>query len=152
MKKFVYVIVCLGLLSACVKEPDSSTYNSSEIGVSQTVEYGVIVSSRPVTVANNESGVGGLAGAGMGAAAGSAIGNGSGSIVAAIGGAVIGGVVGHMAEKNMTNHNGIEYTIKQKDQEIIVAQLVDAKNPVIPNGKKVKIIKSGTRTRIVTAN
>src|SRR3990167_2999579 len=96
IKKFVtamsIALLSVVMLSGCAQNVSSDTYTAEDMGRANKAEPGVIISKRAVNIDNN-SGVGGLAGAGTGAAAGSAIGGSiQGSLIGMICGALVGGI------------------------------------------------------------
>lgn len=120
--KNILKLLCITLpflfLSACTNDLSPNTYNTDSVGQASRVEPGVIVSMRNVKIDQNTD-MGGLAGAGAGAAAGSAIGgSGEANIIGAIGGAVIGGLAGNYAEKHINKENGVEYIVKLKNGSV----------------------------------
>lgn len=114
------------VLSGCAQNVSSDTYSAQDMGRANKAEQGVIISKRAVNVDNN-TGVGGLAGAGAGAAAGSAIGGSTqGNIIGALGGAIIGGLAGNAIDKGINHHAAFEYIVKlKKGSTVSVVQTAD---------------------------
>lgn len=134
------------VLSGCAQNVSSDTYTSQDMGRAHKAEQGVIISKRAVSVDNN-SGAGGLVGAGAGAAAGSAIGGSTqANIIGAIGGAVIGGLTGNAIDKSMNHHQAFEYIIKlKKGSTVSVVQTCDEQFAI----RQHVIVIYGHLTRIV---
>jgi outer membrane lipoprotein SlyB len=147
MRKLALCLTLLAAFTTGCSNVSTNTYQTAEAGVARKVVHGTIVSKRNVMI-NNSSDVGGTAGAVGGAVAGSAIGGSTRSnIVGAIGGAVVGGIVGQAIDKSVNCQNGIEYIIRLKkdDSLIAISQANDLKLCV---GQKVLIIYGAT-TRVI---
>ena len=98
-------------------------YSAGEARSVETVQYGSVVSVRPVRINGDQAPVGTIAGAGVGGLLGSAVGHGNGSIAGAILGAVGGGLAGNAIEHNATTHNGEEVVVRlDNGQTIAVVQ------------------------------
>ena len=141
------LVICLGL-NACAQNVSPNTYTTSDVGVASKVKKGVILSRRAVSVDNN-SGVGGLAGAAAGATAGTMVGGSAATtVLGAIGGAVVGGVGGNMIDKGINHHQAYEYIIKlDGGQMISVTQVEDTQLQVHQH----ILVVYGLMTRIIPA-
>lgn len=154
MKKiclFTMLFSFLGCMMACTHNVSPNTYEACEAGVASEVVSGVVIGKRPVKIdANNNSGVGELAGAGIGAVAGSSMSSHSrGSLAGAIGGAILGGVVGNSVTKAVSTHKAYEYIINLNNGSTIsIAQVQEAEFEM---GQRVLVIY-GSMTRIVADN
>ncbi len=146
----VFLATVVLALSGCMSDLTGTTYSRQEARQMQVVKFGTIAEVRLVKLEGTESGVGTLAGgAAGGIAAGSNVGSGSGSAVAAIAGAVAGGVLGNMAEKKLTEKQGVELTVRLEDGTYVsVVQQADANAPFTP-GDRVKILSQGSASRVV---
>lgn len=117
----------------------------------ETVLDAVVLSSRPVQVEGNQSGLGAAAGGAVGGIAGSTIGSGRrDSQVGAVLGAVAGAVVGNTVERMGTRENAVEILVQLRGGErraIVQAQGSEALQP----GDAVVIVTSGSRVRVVKA-
>lgn len=148
--KLISLIISLLMMSlaltSCSNNVSPNTYTSSQVGVANQVKKGVVVSKRAINIDNN-SGMGGLAGAAGGAAAGSMVGgNTAVSIIGAIGGAVAGGLIGNTADKKLNAHQGYEYIVKLQNGKII--SVTQAEDTTIQVKQRVLVIY-GSMTRIV---
>lgn len=140
------VIFSLSMLTACAPNLSSGSYTGSQVGVANKTVTGTIVGKRVVQIDNN-SGMGGLLGAGAGAVAGSAIGGGArANILGGIGGAVAGGLIGNAVDKGIHSQQGFEYIIKvSQNNTISVTQAADTNLSV---GQKVMVIY-GNPVRVI---
>lgn len=152
MKKIYLVFTSLLLslsLVGCAQNLSPNSYYGHEVNASSTVKKGVIVSRRAVNV-NNNTGVGGLAGAATGAAAGSMIGgNPAVNIIGAIGGAVVGGLAGNAIDSGVNRHQGIEYIIKLNDGNMV--SVVQVQQGIFNVHQRVMVL-FGHTTRIIPDN
>jgi outer membrane lipoprotein SlyB len=116
------VLVPVALLAACTSYSPQE-YRTGEARSIENVQYGAVVSVRPVRLSENPSGVGTVAGAAVGGLLGNTIGHGGGSIAGAILGAVGGGLAGNALEHGVTAQNGEEVVVRlDNGQTIAVVQ------------------------------
>lgn len=130
-------VLILFALTACAPKPGQDVYKESEVGVSKAVEYGTVKKVREVQIQAKNTGVGTLAGAGVGAGAGSYVGSGSGNSWATAGAAVAGAVIGTVAEREMNDRTGLEYTLLMQNGE--TKTIVEEADQVFPIGQKVSL-------------
>jgi len=100
MKKCLIVLllsVTTGL-AGCASNLSGDSYSRSEARRAQQVEYGEIISLRPVQIEGTKTPVGAGAGAVVGGIGGSTLGGGKGSAIMAVIGAVAGGMAGAAVE------------------------------------------------------
>ena len=152
MRKYnllILLLVCLFCVG-CAQNISPNNYNADEVGTASHVVKATVVSERPVKI-DNQSGVGGVAGATSGAVAGSAIagGNVRGNIVGAVGGAVVGGVVGTVIDKSIHKEQGKEYILRLKNKSLVSVVQIDALSLHV--GQHVLIIYGGM-TRVIPDN
>ncbi|MCS3456711.1 glycine zipper 2TM domain-containing protein [Aeromonas rivuli] len=104
----------------------------------QTVNYGTIVSTRPVKIQAEENSILGTIGGGVvGGLLGSTIGGGTGRSIAAAGGAIAGAAAGKAAGDKLNQVDGVELEIKQDNGgSIVVVQKAD---PSFQPGAKVRL-------------
>ena len=115
MKKLIPLLIAAALLVGCAQTGKyaGSSYSGSEARRGATTRTGTVIAIAPVTINDNNSGVGSLAGAGLGAlAAGTSIGAGNGAIAAGVVGGLIGLVAGNAIESQMNTHNAARITIR----------------------------------------
>ena len=140
------------MLSACTSDFSGTSYRAGEIRQMQVVRFGTVTEVQPVKLETGEGEIGTLTGAAVGGIAGSNVGKGKGSMVGAIAGAVAGGVLGNMAEKKITNKQGLEITVRLDDGSYVsVVQQADA-NVYFSAGDKVKVLSQGSSSRVVKTN
>jgi outer membrane lipoprotein SlyB len=113
----------LALTAACASL-NPQDYSAREARSVEAVQYGSVVSVRPVRInGGDQAPVGTLAGAAVGGLLGSTIGHGGGSAAGAILGAVGGGLAGNAIQRNGTAQNGEEVVVRlDNGQTIAVVQ------------------------------
>lgn len=141
------VISVVVLVSGCASAPNNHTFSSSQAGVAQSVEWGVVQSLRPVTIQNDQRGIATGTGAVLGGIAGSTLGSGTRANTAgAVGGAVAGGAAGNALAAGTTA--GVEITVKL-DQSGNSLAVVQAGSPnEFRVGDKVRVTSGGGTTRV----
>ena len=127
-KRATLVVAMTAALGACASSQvgGGNTVSRDATRSAATVEYGVVIDARQVTIEGTRSGVG------------------------AATGAVVGGLIGDAVEEGVTSQKGIEYTVRlDRGGVITVAQGAD---PIIPRNARVQVIygRDGS-TRIVQA-
>jgi outer membrane lipoprotein SlyB len=135
MKKFLVLVLCVGVLSACSKQatldPNALTYKESQSIVS--TQRGVVISVEQATVHIGGRDDAGVAGAVLGGLAGSQVSSGSGRDVAIVVGALGANYLG----KKLTEKNELAfvYTIEKKDGGIITVSqtgsMINIGSPVL---------------------
>ena len=145
---FSATFMMLMLLTACASNLGGASYQRGEVGTMQNVEYGTIVSLRPVKIEGTKSGIGTAAGAVAGSVAASGASGGKTGTVAAVIGAVLGGLAGSAMEEGMTRSDGVEFGLKMDDgREISLVQALTP-NEVFSVGDTVRVIYNGGRARV----
>ncbi|OPZ79164.1 MAG: Outer membrane lipoprotein pcp precursor [Alphaproteobacteria bacterium ADurb.Bin438] len=141
------MMMTLALLMGCTGlGTTNTTYSRNEVGTESTVEYGVIVAIDPVTVEEEDTGVGTLAGAGLGAVAGSMLGGGTRSNLAGgIVGGLAGGIAGRQTEKAIMKGTSYRFMVEKDNGKTVSIIQSNEKNFNI--GDNVLIIK-GKQTRL----
>lgn len=152
MKRAFAALALTGALAALVgcttTSPDVVSRNEAQR--LSTVQDGVVLSSRPVVVDGNQSGLGGVTGAVVGGVAGSGIGGRRDHAVGGVIGAVVGGVVGNAAERLGTREDAVELLIQLKNGER--RSVVQAKgNETLNPGDSVIIVTTGGKVRVTRA-
>ena len=121
-------------------------YSSSQARTAQSVQFGTIVSVRPVRIQAESSGiVGGLGGAVVGGLLGSTIGGGTGQDIATAGGAIAGAAVGKRIEDSMNQVDGVEMEIQREDGSRVVVQRA---NPRFQPGVRVRMVGSNSNMTV----
>ncbi|HYG05739.1 MAG TPA: glycine zipper 2TM domain-containing protein [Stenotrophomonas sp.] len=133
-------------LAGCATHSTPSTFNRSEVGRAQSVEWGVIQNVRAVTIQNDSRGVATGTGAVLGGIAGSTIGGSSRANAAgAVAGAVAGGAAGNAMSRSA--RAGVEITVRlESGRTIAVTQ--DGNPADYRVGDRVQVASDGVTTRI----
>lgn len=122
-------------------------YSSSQARTAQSVQFGTIVSVRPVRIQAESSGiVGGLGGAVVGGLLGSTIGGGTGRDIATAGGAIAGAAVGKKIEDSVNQVDGVEMEIQREDGSRIV--VVQRANTRFQPGVRVRMVGSNSNMTV----
>ena len=135
-------------VAGCAPERTNTTYSAADVGRTQQVSYGAIVSMRPVTVRGQQTGVGAMGGAVAGGVLGSYIGGRDprANLVGAVGGAIVGGIAGNAVEKSATTGQAVEFII-QEDNAPQPISVVQTNDDNFHPGERV-IVSRGARTRL----
>jgi outer membrane lipoprotein SlyB len=136
-------------VAAC-SHPSSTTYGETEVGQAIETAPGSVVSSRIVNVSDEP----GLIGAGAGAAVGAVGGNlavaGPVGLLVAIVGGLVGAGIGYIAEKQMKDHDGIEYVLEMDDGRLVtLVQNRESDEQPLPGGARVLIQLNGQYARVM---
>ena len=151
MTKKIVLFFSILFLAAC-ETPSQNVYDFREAGRSVLVDFGTIVSVRPITIKGPNTGAGATTGAVMGGLAGSHIGSGRGQIAGAAAGILVGAVAGAIAEEQIQKKKGIEYTIvTEKGKVMTIAQYYKQDEPVLPENARVMVQTSGSYQRVLPA-
>jgi len=146
MIKKILLMFGLAMFVVGCSENLSPDYTASDIGVSSKVMSGIIVGKRAVKIDNNSS-VGGIAGATAGAAAGSMLGDRTATkVIGGVGGAVVGGFAGNQVDKSLSRSTGYEYLVKLENGKTVA--IVQSEDMQFAVDQHVLVI-SGRKTRIV---
>ena len=121
-------------------------YRTSEERQVQRVEYGTVVSVRPVKITEDSAPVGTIAGAAVGGLLGSQIGHGSGRTLGAVVGAVGGGMAGNAIEHKMNDHDGEEITVRLDNGSTVA--VVQGGSADLRPGDRVKVLSGGRSARV----
>jgi len=141
-------IVGVGLVG-CMAQTTDPMVPRAHVGVAAELTQGRVISSVPVTIEGDDSGIGTMGGAGMGGASGvvAAGGGGTEAIIASAVGAVAGAVVGRTVEERVTRKAGQRVTIRLDDGKIIeVVQAAD--EGVFLEGDRVNVAIGAGVTRV----
>lgn len=113
--KFVAPVFCAITLAlgGCASSLGPQTVSRSDIGSSNAIFEGTIVTATPIQVRGSNTGTGATIGAVGGGLAGSQVGGrNSTQALGALGGAVLGGLLGHAAEGAAGRSQGVSYLIR----------------------------------------
>jgi outer membrane lipoprotein SlyB len=149
MNKTLLTLALAALLGACAtSSPD--VVSRSEAQRLSTVVDAVVLSSRPVLVDGNQSGLGSAAGGVIGGVAGSSVGGSREAVAVGIIGAVIGGVIGNAAERLGTREEAVEILLQLKSgdrRSVVQARAAEVFAP----GDAVILVTTGGRVRVTKA-
>jgi len=109
----VFCALALAVSGCASQQVGPNTVTRADIGSSNAIFEGTIVSVTPITVRGSNSGVGATVGAVGGGLAGSQVGGrNSTQAIGALGGAVLGGLLGSAVENAGTRSQGYSYLIR----------------------------------------
>ena len=140
-------LVCFGLIG-CVAGLQGSSYSRSEARKVQEVEFGVVLSTKPVIIEGRRTDWGEVSGVIIGGIAGSSVGEGKGQEIATTLGAIGGAVVGSVVEERATRAQGLELTIKiDSGKTLSIVQEVDDISQ-FQKGQRVRVLVQGALARV----
>ena len=152
MKCSIGIFLSIGLvcfsLTGCVSGLEGSSYSRSEARQIQQVEFGAILSTKPVIIEGQRTDWGELSGVIIGGIAGSSVGEGKGQQIATTLGAIGGAVAASVVEEKATRVQGLELTVKMDSGKILsIVQEVDEINQ-FQKGQRVRILMQGSLARV----
>jgi outer membrane lipoprotein SlyB len=152
MKCSIRTFLSIGLvyfgLSGCVSGLQGSSYSRSEARQVQEVEFGAVLSAKPVIIEGRSTDWGELSGVIIGGIAGSSVGEGKGQEIATTLGAIGGAVVASVAEEKATRAQGLELTLKMDSGKTLsIVQEVDDINQ-FQKGQRVRVLMQGALARV----
>jgi outer membrane lipoprotein SlyB len=119
------VAVLSVVMTGCARTIDSNVYSAASIGEASFTYQGTIINARKVRVDASETLEGNSTGIGMGAlggaALGSTMGSGNGTAGAMVGLGLLGAVAGAFAEKKLKSQEGVEYTVKLTNGQLMTS-------------------------------
>lgn len=152
MKRLVVrttAIATLLALAACsTTSPDVVSRNDAQR--LSTVIDAVVLTTRPVVVDGNQSGIGAAAGGVTGGIAGSSVGGRREGMVVGLIGAVVGGVVGNAVERSATREEAVEILVQLKNGDRRAVVQAKAAETFAP-GDAVILVTTGGRVRVTKA-
>ena len=152
MKCSIGIFLSIGLvcfsLTGCVSGLEGSSYSRSEARQIQQVEFGAVLSTKPVIIEGQRTDWGELSGVIIGGIAGSSVGEGKGQQIATTLGAIGGAVAASVVEEKATRVQGLELTVKMDSGKILsIVQEVDEINQ-FQKGQRVRILMQGLLARV----
>lgn len=111
---------------------------------------GTVLSTRPVVVEGQQSGIGAAAGSVVGGVAGSSVGGSRDAVAVGVIGAIVGGVVGNAVERFGTREESVEILVQLRSGErrsIVQAKAAETLNP----GDAVILVTTGGKVRVTKA-
>ena len=153
MKILIVAFLSIFVITSCAPRSSQNRYNYTEVGHSVSVQFGTVVASRTIDIAGQNTGTGGMLGAGAGMGLGSMLGGGTGSLWAMGAGALIGAVAGSAAEQGMSNRKGMEYTVTLETGETItIVQEKRDGDVLIQPGSRCMVQRTGEYQRVLPAD
>ena len=149
MKRLLIATAAAALLAGCAtSSPDVVSRNDAQR--MSTVVDAVVLSTRPVVVDGNQSGIGAAAGGVVGGIAGASVGGRRESAAVGIIGAVVGGVIGNATERMATREEAVEILVQLRNgdrRSIVQAKAGEA----FAAGDPVILVTTGGRVRVTRA-
>ena len=143
-------LITVTLIASCASNRlTGDTYSREDARKVQRVEYGQVLSVRPVIIEGDRKGiVGNIGGTLIGGIAGNGVGDGRGQAISTIVGAAVGGIAGQAAEEKLTRKQGQEIQIKMDNGQVLsVVQEVND-NEFFNAGERVRLLKLNGVTRV----
>lgn len=117
------------------------------------LDYATVLDAQPAKMAGENTGAGGLVGAGVGGVVGSRFGSGAGTGAATAAGVVVGALVGSKAEAALQNTDAIQYTLRLDDGRVMtIVQHREDKEAVLGPGTRVVIRTVGRVQRVLPSD
>lgn len=140
------LLLSLAVGGCATSNLSGDTYSRAEARTVQNVQYGTVLSARPVVIEGRNDGfVGTAGGAAIGGIAGSGVGGGSGRQIATVAGAILGGILGQTIEERATRVQGQEITLRLDSGEMIsIVQQVEQVNFFSANDRVKYLDNNGT--------
>ncbi len=148
LARTLVAVAVLGLGACATSSPDVISRNDAQR--MSTVIDAVVLSTRPVVVDGNQSGLGAAPGAVIGGIAGSSVGGRRESAVVGVLGAVAGAVIGNTVERAATREEAVEILVQLKNGDrraIVQAKAAETFNP----GDAVILVTTGGKVRVTKA-
>lgn len=144
MKKMTLVGIAVLTLAGCTNSNvySGDVYTGNQAKTVREVAYGTILNVRPVTIQDDESELGVIAGAVLGGVLGNSVGGGRGRNITTAVGAIAGGMAGSKVGQEMGKTQAVELEIKTDDGKTLVVvqkQDVSAFHPA----QRVRLVGSG---------
>jgi outer membrane lipoprotein SlyB len=144
------LVAVLAAASAACTTTSPDVIQRDDANRMATVLDGVVLSTRPVTVEGNQSGIGATAGGVVGGVAGSSVGGRREAVAVGVIGAVAGAVAGNAIERMSTREEAVEVLVQLKSGER--RAIVQAKgNEDLKAGDAVVLVQTGGKVRVTKA-
>lgn len=141
MQRCGLYIICLVLSVGMISCTNfsASSFGGKQIRSAHIVEFGKVVSIKPVELEGNTPILGTIAGGAVGGVLGSLIGGGSGRILSTVVGAGAGAVAGNIAERKIITQQGLEIEVKLDNGQII--SIVQGADQSFSPGERVRVLR-----------
>ncbi len=125
-----------------------SDYRTTGAQQAYQVEFGTVVSTRPVKINDGgvDTAVGAVGGGVIGGVVGNMIGAGQGNTLATIGGALLGALAGGGAGRAVGTQDGVEVTVTMDSGKNMV--IVQGADLVFASGQRVRVTTGDGKTRV----
>lgn len=134
----ICLILCFSTLS-CTNY-SASSFGGKQIRSAHIVEFGQVVSVKPVELEGNTTPIlGTIAGGAVGGVLGSLIGGGTGRVLSTVVGAGAGAIAGNIAERKITTQQGLEIEVKLDNGQII--SIVQGADQSFSPGERVRVLR-----------
>ncbi len=133
----ICLVLCIGMISC--GNFSASSFGGKQIRSAHIVEFGKVVSVKPVELEGNTPIFGTIAGGAVGGVLGSLIGGGSGRILSTVVGAGAGAIAGNIAERKITTQQGLEIEVKLDNGQII--SIVQGADQSFSPGERVRVLR-----------
>lgn len=149
MKRIALAFAVAALAAGCsTTSPD--VISRQDANRMSTVVDATVLSTRPVKVDGNQSGIGGAAGAVIGGVAGSSVGGRRESVAVGVLGAVAGAALGNMVERGVTTEEALEVLVQLRNGERRAVVQAKGQEDFKP-GDNVIIVTTGGKVRVTKA-
>lgn len=142
------LIITLLAITGCA-DKSGNVYSPDQAQTELTVQYGTLLSTSPVTIKHDQTGLGALGGIVTGGIVGSTMGRSTGRTLAILGGVIVGGLAGTAAESALQTRDGLELTIQLDDGKTI-AIVQESGGETFTKGERVRVLRAqdgSTRVR-----
>lgn len=144
LTRIIQMAALMFVLAGCAQMQTGSAAGERQ------VRYGTITNMQTVTMEGRKFGLGTVLGGVAGGVLGHQVGGGTGKDVATVVGAIAGGAAGNVIERNVTQQQGQEITIRlDEGGSVTVTQPIDGNLAI---GNKVRIDGSGSNARVIRTN
>lgn len=133
----ICLVLSIGMISCA--NFSASSFGGKQIRSAHIVEFGKVVSVKPVELEGNTPILGTIAGGAVSGVLGSLIGGGSGRILSTVVGAGAGAVAGNIAERKITTQQGLEIEVKLDNGQII--SIVQGADQSFSPGERVRVLR-----------
>jgi outer membrane lipoprotein SlyB len=125
------------------------TYTREDARKVQQVQFGNVISVRPVVIEGNREGIiGNLGGGVIGGIAGSTLGDGSGRAIATVIGAIAGGIAGQATQEKATRKQGQEISITMDTGRTVSVVQEVVEDKFFQAGERVRLLEVNGVTRV----
>ncbi len=148
-RKLICALLPTFLLLACAN-PGQNRYMEAEVGKTQTISFGTIVTSREVEIQGESTGIGSALGATGGIGGVAAV---STTVTGAVAAGIAAYAVGALVEEQMQKRRGIEYIVTlETGLTVTLVQNLNEGDRVLAVGERVFVQNAGAYQRVLPAS